>query len=95
MWKNYRYFLSAGLLIVALLLLGLTYNNLKPYRGVRGLPTIEAEEVQTITMDYFMDTDVCVAYDGSVPDVVSWYNAAKELKSDMGTTSDCRMTLDL
>jgi len=81
------------ILIVGVIFFGIMYNNNNPYKNTRTLPEIQEVDVSEVVVEYFLDDDHNSCYDGNLNQLISWFNNAKELKSDIGTTSDCRMTI--
>ena len=92
MLNHSKKIISVSLFLLGFILLALTYNNNNPYKSGRTLPEIKVDEVTQVTVEYFVSDDHKGSYEGEVGQLVHWFNKAKELKSDVGTTSDSGST---
>lgn len=87
--------LTALLVVSALIFSYITYSNSSPFKMNRQLPIITEADIEAIILDYAFDTEVGCVSDIDATSTVKWFNDAKELKSEIGTASDCRMTIVL
>lgn len=93
MLSNTMKIMSVTLFVLGLMLFGLMQSNNNPYKSGRTLPKINVEAVTQVTVEYFVDDNHNGCYDGDVDQLVNWFNESKELKTEIGATSDCRMTI--
>jgi hypothetical protein len=82
------------LVVFALILL---YVFITPYKIMRTLPKISSSQVERVISWESRDTkkDLLEAGTFDIDRLIAWYNQAKELKTDIGTTSDCAIEIHL
>ena len=64
-----------------------------PYKIYRVLPKISLNNVERI--DLWVANNPIIDITNEMNDIVLWYNGAKELRNDIGTTSDSKISIYL
>lgn len=70
-------------------------NQHQPFSGARQLPIIRTNNVEGITLEYYMGETQVLDCSNNQENLIQWFNNCKEVKTDVGTTSDCRITIAL
>ena len=83
------------ILFIAVGLVMIIVGEQPSFSGPRQLPVINTAHVEAITMEYFMGETLRMDCSDQLEELVLWYNSCKELKTEVGTTSDCRLTIGL
>lgn len=92
--KQIKVLVISGLLLMILVGVGLKHQD-KSFVGSRQLPLIRTDHVHSVTLEYYMGETLVLDCSDNQENLVRWFNASKEVKTEVGTTSDCRITMVL
>lgn len=88
---------TVGAVICVVLIGILSMSGIRgvPFRSNRQLPIIHCKEISKIEFEHYMGDRTVIDCTHRKKELVAWYNDCKEVKTEVGTTSDARITLSL
>lgn len=87
--------IGGAVIVIALAALLLFNSQQQVFTSHRQLPVVKNDHVVDIKLEYYMGETQVLDCSDQQEALIHWYNSCKEVKTEVGTTSDCRITIVL